>query len=48
LAGDDPVRVIGFSIPNYGVTPVGELFGRDRIGREVQAFNAILARKYGE
>ncbi len=48
LTGDDPARVLGFSIPNYGVTPVGELFGRDRIGREVQAFNAILARKFGE
>ena len=24
------------------------LDGRDRIGREVQAFNAILARKFGE
>ncbi len=48
LTGGDPARVLGFSIPNYGVTPVGELFGRDRIGREVQAFNAILARKFGE
>jgi lysophospholipase L1-like esterase len=48
LAGDDPSRVIGFSIPDYGVTPVGELFGRVRIGTEIEAHNAILARKFGE
>jgi len=48
MTGGDPERVLGFSIPDYGVTPVGEMFGSDRIGREIQIHNAILARKYGE
>lgn len=46
LAGNDPSRVIGFSIPDYGMTPVGELYGRERIAREIEAHNAILSRSY--
>lgn len=44
----DPARLLGFSIPDYGFTPVGELFGADRIGREIQIHNGILARKFAE
>lgn len=46
--GGDPDRVLGFSIPDYGVTPVGELFGPDRIAAEIEAYNAVLARKFTE
>ncbi len=47
-AGGDPARVLGFSIPDYGVTPVGELFGPDRIAAEIEAYNAVLARNFAE
>lgn len=47
LAGE-PGRVLGFSIPDYGVTPVGEMFGSVRIGVEIEEHNAILERKFGE
>jgi acyl-CoA thioesterase-1 len=48
MTDGNPERLLGFSIPDYGVTPVGELFGPDRIGREIQIHNFILARKFGE
>lgn len=48
LTGDDPSRVFGFSIPDYGVTPMGERFGRERIAVEIEAYNVILARKFGD
>ena len=43
LAGDDPARVLGFSIPDYGVTPVGQMFGAERIAAEIEAHNEILS-----
>ncbi len=48
LAGGAPERGLGFSIPDYGVTPVGEMFGSARIAREIDAYNVILTRKYSE
>jgi len=48
LAEGDPVRVLGFSIPDYGVTPVGEMFGPARIATEIDAYNVILERIFGE
>lgn len=48
LAEGDPSRVIGFSIPDYGLTPVGQLFDSRRIALEVIAHNVILERKYRE
>lgn len=48
LAEGEPVRVLGFSIPDYGVTPVGEMFGAARIATEINAYNVILERKFGE
>jgi lysophospholipase L1-like esterase len=42
LAGNDPARVLGFSIPDYGVTPVGELFGSARIAAEIADYNELL------
>ena len=48
LAEGDPVRVLGFSIPDYGVTPVGEMFGPARIAVEIDAYNVILERKFTE
>lgn len=46
LAGDDPHRILGFSIPDYGVTPVGQLFNAETIAVEVQEHNAVLLEKY--
>lgn len=37
--GDD---VLVFTIPDYGVTPVGELFGSAEISREIDSWNATL------
>jgi lysophospholipase L1-like esterase len=48
LAGNDPARVLGFSIPDYGVTPTGQMFGSARIAVEIGVHNAILTRKFGE
>ena len=48
LVEGDPGRVLGFSIPDYGVTPVGEMFDPARIAVEIDAYNVILARKYEE
>lgn len=45
LAGGDPQRVLGFSIPDYGVTPVGTLFDSDRICREIAEHNTLLAEQ---
>ena len=43
LVGGDPNRVLGFSIPDYGQTPIGSLYGAERIAGEIDTFNAILA-----
>jgi lysophospholipase L1-like esterase len=48
LADGDPSRVLGFSIPDYGVTPVGGMFDPARIAVEIDAYNVILQRKYGD
>ena len=48
LAGHDPARVLGFSIPDYGVTPVGEMFGSARIAVEIESHNVILRDKFDE
>ena len=41
FAGDRPSRVIVVSIPDYGVTPFAGSQNRDRIAREIDAFNDI-------
>lgn len=46
MAGDRPDRVLGFSIPDYGVTPTGQLFNAQAIAEEVQVHNEILAQKF--
>lgn len=45
LAGQDSQRVLGFSIPDYGLTPIGSLYGAERIAAEIDAFNGVLASK---
>jgi lysophospholipase L1-like esterase len=50
LAGARPQRVFVVSIPDWGVTPFAEGRDRARIGREIDAFNAIAqdeARRHG-
>ena len=42
LAGGDGGRVVGFTIPNYGLTPVGALYGTARVTAEIAEFNRIL------
>jgi len=46
LAGGKPAHVIAVSIPDWGVTPFAAREGRDgaRIGREIDAFNAVARR----
>jgi lysophospholipase L1-like esterase len=39
LAGDDPRRVLTFSVPDYGVTPVGGFFDGRTIAREIDLYN---------
>jgi lysophospholipase L1-like esterase len=39
LAGGEPARVVGVSIPDWGVTPFAEGRDRDRIARELDALN---------
>ena len=41
LAKDDAKQVIVLSIPDYGVTPFGKDRGAERIGKELDRFNAI-------
>ena len=41
FAGGEASRVIVLSIPDWGVTPYAEGRDRQRIGREIDAFNAI-------
>ena len=47
LAGGSADRVLGFSIPDYGLTPVGQLFNSQQIAAEIQAHNEILSQKFG-
>jgi len=39
LAAGDTGRVICLSIPDYGVTPVGQMLGADRISEDISRFN---------
>lgn len=48
LAGGETGHVLGFSIPDYGVTPVGGLFDPAQICVEIQAHNQILSQKFSE
>jgi lysophospholipase L1-like esterase len=41
FAGGDARRVVVVSIPDWGVTPFAEGRDRARIGREIDAFNAV-------
>lgn len=48
-AGDKPTHVIVLSIPDWGVTPFAKDRDRNKIAREIDAFNAInekISRKY--
>ncbi|MDQ6830781.1 MAG: SGNH/GDSL hydrolase family protein [Gemmatimonadota bacterium] len=44
FAGNDPRRVVVVSIPDWGATPFAEGRDREKIGREIDAFNAIAKR----
>jgi len=49
-AGDLGDEVLVFTIPDYGATPMGQLFGPDEIANEIEAYNHILrdvARHHG-
>lgn len=39
LAAGDTGSVVCLSIPDYGVTPVGQMFGSDRISEDISRFN---------
>jgi lysophospholipase L1-like esterase len=41
FAGGDPGKVIVLSIPDWGVTPFAQGRDRDKIAREIDAFNAV-------
>ncbi|MDP3910456.1 MAG: SGNH/GDSL hydrolase family protein [Gemmatimonadales bacterium] len=41
LAGGRPERVLVLSVPDYGVTPRGHLFGPDRIRDEIDQYNVV-------
>ncbi len=45
LAGGDPGRVLGFTIPDWGVTPAGLQAGGVQISRDVEAYNSDLLRR---
>jgi lysophospholipase L1-like esterase len=45
LAGDQSSRVIVLSIPDWGVTPFAKGRDREKIGREIDQFNAIIAEQ---
>lgn len=40
FAGNNKDKVIVISIPDYGVTPFGQKKGREKIGKEIDQFNA--------
>jgi acyl-CoA thioesterase I len=49
LVGYREKNVFVLSIPDYGVTPVGEYYGSDRVSEEIDEFNKInyeIARRY--
>ena len=49
FAGDQPTHVIILSIPDWGVTPFAKDKDRNKIAKEIDAFNAInekMAQKY--
>jgi lysophospholipase L1-like esterase len=41
FAGEKPDRVIVLSIPDWGVTPFARAHDRERIGAEIERFNAV-------
>jgi lysophospholipase L1-like esterase len=41
FAGGDPEKVVVLSIPDWGVTPFAQGRDREKIAREIDAFNAI-------
>jgi lysophospholipase L1-like esterase len=41
FAGADPKRVVVFSVPDWGATPFAEGRDRDKIGAEIDRYNAI-------
>ncbi len=45
LGDGEPGRVIALTIPDYGVTPVGSVFGAERIAREIDALNREIQRQ---
>jgi lysophospholipase L1-like esterase len=50
LSGKNPERVLVVSVPDYGVTPRGHLFGPDRIRDEIDSYNAVnksIASSFG-
>ena len=42
FAGGEPGRVVAVSIPDWGVTPFAEGRDRDRVARQIDAFNAAF------
>ncbi len=42
LADDEPKRVLGLTIPNYGLTPVGSVYDTARIRLELEDLNDEL------
>jgi len=50
FAGGNKERVIVVSIPDYGVTPFGQEKGRQRIAKEIDAFNSAnkaICKRFG-
>lgn len=47
FAGNNPARVIVLSIPDYGVTPVGQSFNQQRITQSIDGFNAVNLEETG-
>jgi lysophospholipase L1-like esterase len=45
FAGGDPGRVVVLSIPDWGVTPFASGDDRERIAREIDAFNRVVAEE---
>jgi lysophospholipase L1-like esterase len=45
LAGDQPLHVLVFSIPDWGATPFGEARDPARTLREINQFNAVNAQE---
>jgi len=44
-AGNDAARVIVLSIPDWGVTPFASSQNRERIARDIDAFNAVKRKE---